>query len=356
MHNLLLGKESINKGERIMNPEKQEKTKEIKNGSKKKKMLITVVCLLCAALIFALICSNIIIPEIGYKRAMDAVAAENYIQAYEGLLSLNGYKDSSEKADDIFEDYFAQSLSDVSAGDMLYLGEYNGAPLSWTVVSIRKDYAILACNSIVATQPYNNEQGDINSALDSYYYNEWPVCSLRKWMNNDFLNAAFNDTEQALLKKASVPSAGVVKDEGTVSDYVYILSRDEMEAAVKAGWDSSYEVRENALWLRGSSGTNGYFAEGHNTGVEHDLNKLTSSYGIVPVIWLPAETKNVPEKSVFDVVEPQEKNPSGGSSRSKCRSCNGSGKQLVKWYSEGDWGEVSYTTYDCSACGGTGYN
>lgn len=45
---------------------------------------------------------------------------------------------------------------------------------------------------------------------------------------------------------------------------------------------------------------------------------------------------------------------SSGKGSSKCSSCNGSGKRVVKWYSNGDWGEVSYTTYKCTACNGTG--
>ncbi len=43
-----------------------------------------------------------------------------------------------------------------------------------------------------------------------------------------------------------------------------------------------------------------------------------------------------------------------GSSSSSCGSCGGSGKKLVTWYSQGDWGETSYSSYTCGSCNGSG--
>lgn len=42
-------------------------------------------------------------------------------------------------------------------------------------------------------------------------------------------------------------------------------------------------------------------------------------------------------------------------SKKTCDYCNGTGKVVVKWYSEGDWGEVSYSSYKCTQCNGKGY-
>lgn len=44
----------------------------------------------------------------------------------------------------------------------------------------------------------------------------------------------------------------------------------------------------------------------------------------------------------------------GGSTYSRCSTCNGSGKCLVTWYSNGDWGEKSYSSYTCTRCNGSG--
>ena len=44
----------------------------------------------------------------------------------------------------------------------------------------------------------------------------------------------------------------------------------------------------------------------------------------------------------------------GGSGGKSCSSCGGSGKKVVTWYSEGDWGEKSYSSYKCTSCNGRG--
>ena len=170
--------------------------------------------------------------------------------------------------------------------DTVYLGKYNSKVLEWTVVSVDSNHAVLVCNSIVAIKKYNDTSGGIDSSKESFHYNEWPKCSLRTWLNTDFLNAAFNDNEMTVLTKATVVSAGEHKNEGTVTDYVYIMSGNEMNNAGATVWDADRSIRGQALWLRGSSGTNGSYAEGHNTGVAYGLNSITMQFGVVPVIWL----------------------------------------------------------------------
>ena len=44
----------------------------------------------------------------------------------------------------------------------------------------------------------------------------------------------------------------------------------------------------------------------------------------------------------------------GGDGRLYCSTCAGDGKCLVTWYSHGDWGETSYSSYTCTSCNGTG--
>ena len=43
-----------------------------------------------------------------------------------------------------------------------------------------------------------------------------------------------------------------------------------------------------------------------------------------------------------------------GSGTVSCSACDGRGKKLVTWYSEGDWGDTSYSSYTCKTCGGSG--
>ncbi len=44
----------------------------------------------------------------------------------------------------------------------------------------------------------------------------------------------------------------------------------------------------------------------------------------------------------------------GRGPRRSCSYCGGSGRRYVTWYSQGDWGEKSYTYYTCNSCKGSG--
>ena len=73
--------------------------------------------------------------------------------------------------------------------------------------------------------------------------------------------------------------------------------------------------------------------------------------------------ENVGEKKVYhlegsvneETWQDSEKNDSSSIGK-KCEYCNGTGKKVVEWYSEGDWGEKSYSSYECTRCDGTGRN
>ena len=76
-------------------------------------------------------------------------------------------------------------------------------------------------------------------------------------------------------------------------------------------------------------------------------------------------TKEMDEYDLFGIERPSYNSSSssssgsssgsyGSSSSSKCDYCNGTGKKVVTWYSEGDWGEKTYSSYTCTYCNGTG--
>ena len=76
-------------------------------------------------------------------------------------------------------------------------------------------------------------------ALDNHFYHDaevavnWETCELRQWLNNDFYNTAFNDTE-----KAEVPTVSITNKANTyynkpagnnTNDKVFCLSLEEVE-------------------------------------------------------------------------------------------------------------------------------
>ena len=77
-------------------------------------------------------------------------------------------------------------------------------------------------------------------ALDGRVYDEsylggitWDTCSLRRWLNNGFLNEAFSQTEQMKIEESSVETAviseGVNMGSRESKDRVFILSTEEAQ-------------------------------------------------------------------------------------------------------------------------------
>ena len=112
-------------------------------------------------------------------------------------------------------------------GDFVYLGqcvqlEYNlkpniapKEPIRWKVVKIIDGkYAMLLAYKSLDYQQYNDE----NTIAT------WKDCSLRKWLNDEFYNSAFNDYCKNIIVDHTINSNGV-----DVKDKVFILSEAEVQ-------------------------------------------------------------------------------------------------------------------------------
>lgn len=122
-------------------------------------------------------------------------------------------------------------LGDVQVGDQVILGSYeqdgngeNGTEeISWMVLARENDRVFLLSTVCLDSQPFHD-------VIDGYV--TWEECALRTWLNEDFCNAAFSETEQKLLARTELVNAdndyyGTVGGENTV-DRVFLLSVDEV--------------------------------------------------------------------------------------------------------------------------------
>ena len=132
-----------------------------------------------------------------------------------------------------------------NVGDVILFGRYeqdgqseNGKEaIEWKVLKVEKNRALVISKYILNYQPYNLETYEVT----------WETCSLRKWMNNDFKNAAFTSNE---LKK--IPTVTVVNDDnptdGTpggndTKDKIFCLSTTEVENLFVCNyWEREHEL------------------------------------------------------------------------------------------------------------------
>ncbi len=90
----------------------------------------------------------------------------------------------------------------LEAGDRLFLGHYeqdnhleNGSePIEWVVLDVTDGAALLLSCYALDCRAYNDEEADVT----------WMECSLRRWLNESFLQAAFTDEEQLAILETTV--------------------------------------------------------------------------------------------------------------------------------------------------------
>lgn len=177
---------------------------------KKKKLIIvwTSVGVLTVLLLTAFILlRNRILPALGYARAELELSAGNREKAIDTFCLLGDYRDATARAAEIAygtdeNAELKELLKNAVPGDVVPFGRYeqddnagNGAePIRWIVLRKENGRALLLSAEILDEQPYHLE----NKAIT------WKDCSLRGWLNESFLNAAFTDAERAVIAKTKL--------------------------------------------------------------------------------------------------------------------------------------------------------
>lgn len=93
----------------------------------------------------------------------------------------------------------------ISVGDVLAFGHYeqdnnpdNGPePIEWIVLDVQDGKALLLSRYGLEARPYNTEDTDVT----------WETCTLRSWLNSEFLTAAFSPEEQSAVMTTAVDNS-----------------------------------------------------------------------------------------------------------------------------------------------------
>lgn len=228
-----------------------------KAKKKAKKVAIIAVPIVCACIAFVIVLNAVIIPNQKYNEAMDLIDSGDYESAYAFLeeigdnetivsnkydravkcietgeyqaayILLDGleYKDSTEKLQSIKPLLLAKA----KPGDTVFLGTYeqdnntsNGKEdIAWRVLEVKDGKALVVSKYALDCKQYNTSNTDVT----------WETCTLRKWLNNDFINAAFSSYEKAMIPTVTVSadkSPGYSANPGNATqDQVFLLSITE---------------------------------------------------------------------------------------------------------------------------------
>lgn len=142
----------------------------------------------------------------------------------------------------------------LAVGDSVYVGTYeqdnllfNGEePIEWIVLSVQNGQAILISKYMLDVKAFNDEK---------YSAASWAECTLRTWLNDEFLKDAFTEAERATMVKYTTENT---------EDYVFCLSRSESEyfSAYRSSAFTEYAATKGVFledyWLRTYSQLGGW--------------------------------------------------------------------------------------------------
>lgn len=235
-----------------------------------------------------------------YNIAIESIDEGNIIEAYETLLELDGYKDSAEKAASIYDEYVDEKLYNADVGNYVFFGTYeqdndrtNGKEaIEWLVLEKTSNRLLVISRYCLDSQPYDTE---IHSrSLSSV---TWAECTLRTWLNEDFLNAAFSDAEQAMIPTVRVsadknPTYGTLAGNPTY-DQVFLLSITEANRYFSSdstrGCEATAYADDTWWWLRTPSYSHDRAAT-VSSGGSIDGSYVTTANGIRPAMWIDLDT------------------------------------------------------------------
>ena len=245
--------------------------KEEKNAKRTKKIVVIALSFILLVIVFTVILNTVIIPNNKYNNALALMNSGEYAQAISAFEALDGYSDSATKIAELntailnnkynvalalmdagkyteaiseFEtlDGYKDSVNKIeecniniygeevwnkikslNVGDTYEFGSYeqdniksNGQEdIKWLVLSKKETKILVISKYALDCKPYNTY---------SFTDGTWGTCTLREWLNNDFINAAFSEDEKVMIPTITVSKYSTGN---AIKDQVFLLSIKE---------------------------------------------------------------------------------------------------------------------------------
>ena len=210
------------------------------------KRVVTGIIVACVCVILLIGLAMVIIFSNKYHSAMELYNEKKYQDAYMVFNEIP-FKGSKDKASECLFLLQKSNLTDIKVGDIIKFGSYeqdndksNGKEeIEWVVLDVENNKALVVSKYILDIQPYNKgreKDGEVSVT--------WERCSLRKWLNDSFLNTAFGVKHQELIPFVSIfadtdQTYSKHPDNAITTDKIFLLGKAEVEK-----YFASEEVRE----------------------------------------------------------------------------------------------------------------
>ena len=139
----------------------------------------------------------------------------------------------------------------LKAGDSVSYGHYeqdgnkeNGKePVEWMVLDVKNGRALMISRYALDTIPYFTRMNQENPSEKT-----WSSSALRAWLNEKFINDAFQVREQTALSRTVLDDSG---ESASAGDRIFVLSKSEVESYFSGDMKIPCTATEYALGKRG---------------------------------------------------------------------------------------------------------
>ena len=198
---------------------------------------------------------------------------EKIAAARDMFLALGDYRDSRTLAGKC-ADFLAWEK-----GNTVEYGRLNGAPIRWRILEEDGRSRLLFAEAPVAFLPYNRERDHAN----------WSECSLRRWLNKEFMEQCFTLPERMDILLTPVRNDSEerwkVENGPNTRDKAFVFNWPELEHYFPT---QAERACGQWYWLRGLGWSMlspmAIFTDG--TLYEYGVNKNSDEIGVRPAMWV----------------------------------------------------------------------
>ena len=182
-------------------------------------------------------------------------------------------------------------------------GEYTSEPIEWVVLDIKDGKALLLSRyALDGGIPFEKVRRDT----------VWGDCSIRRWLDETFLNAAFDEKEKRKIARITLPAEVGNSLSFASRDRIFLLSVGEVGGYLtveqSACYPTDYAKDKTALltssdghcawWLRSSGMSHEWAAYVDEDGVINDEGFMAnrSFYGIRPAMWIYDDARELTDE------------------------------------------------------------
>ncbi len=214
---------------------KREQERSARERARKKKKLAAITAsAVCVVIAFVIVLNSVIIPTVKYNSAIALMNDGKYSDAALIFEEIGEFKDSKTRLEEckVVEAYGREvwdKVKLVNVGDTYVLGaceqdgntENGNEKIEWQVIAKDGTKALVISKYAIERRRFNLERANVT----------WESCTLRTWLNGDFLTAAFSDEEIekiSVTKVTADANPSYSTDAGNATeDKVFLLSVSE---------------------------------------------------------------------------------------------------------------------------------